>query len=114
MSEAVVVRGRDWLAELYGAIEVGETEALGMLIGSIAASAPELRNAVCKAVGELGDGWEKWAEDFFAKPKPKPKLIRRLLKLPSVQQNAPVAVGPSKIGEAQNVLEKAQPAPKPE
>jgi energy-coupling factor transporter ATP-binding protein EcfA2 len=114
MSEAVVVRGRDWLAELDAAIEVGETEALGTLIGSIAASAPELRNAVCKAVGELGDGWEKWAEDFFAKPKPKPKLIRRLLKLPSVQQNAPVAVGPSKIGEAQDVLEKAQPVPKPE
>jgi hypothetical protein len=46
MSEAVVVRGRDWLAELDAAIEVGETEALGTLIGSIAASAPELRNAV--------------------------------------------------------------------
>jgi hypothetical protein len=45
---------------------------------------------------------------------PKPKLIRRLLKSPSVQQNAPVAVGPSEIGEAQNVFEKARPAPKPE
>jgi hypothetical protein len=107
MSEAVVVRGRDWLAELDAAIEVGETEALGTLIGSIAAFAPELRNAVCNAVGELGDGWEKWAEDFFAKPKPKPKLIRRLLKLPSIQQNAPVADEEPQIDAALKVLEKA-------
>jgi len=83
MSEAVVARGRDWLAELREAIEAGEIEAIGTVVQSIAASAPELREVTCAAVSKLSEdeeGLRRWAENFFVAPgtaQPKAPALRR-------------------------------------